>query len=113
MDVAKSLEVAGELRAREADDRAQRLRTAKGPIIRILRRDEQTQGGSPKWWIKVKGNPATFVVTDKEYSDALFLREGDSVSIEYLVDGDPGRPAPGQRVKVESLRCELLDGGVA
>jgi hypothetical protein len=112
-DFAKVGDIVGETRARDAAERAQRLRTANGTIIRILRRDEATQGASPKWWIKIKGQAATFVLTEKEYADAWFLREGDNVTVVFLADGDPGRPEPGQRVKAESMKCDLLDGGVA
>jgi hypothetical protein len=50
-------------------------------------------------------------VTEQEYPDAVFLREGDHVIIDYLADGDPGRPAPGERIKVQSLECPTVDGG--
>jgi len=64
----------------------------------------------PKWWIKIQGNPATFILTIQEYADAGFLREGDHVVVEYLSDANPGRATPGQRIKVERLTCETLDG---
>jgi hypothetical protein len=50
-------------------------------------------------------------LTEQEYPDAVFLREGDHVIIDYVADGDPGRPAPGQRIKVHRLECTTLDAG--
>jgi hypothetical protein len=107
-----------------------RRRTASGVILRILQHDESSRkkpqglraawqgphpaassGSPPRWWIKVKGNPATFIVTEAEYPDVVFLREDDHVTIEYLAHGDPGRPKPGQRIRVERVTCRTLDGG--
>jgi len=59
----------------------------------------------------VKGNPATFIVTEEDYPDVVFLREDDHVTIEYLAHGDLGRPKPGQRIRVERVTCRTLDGG--
>jgi hypothetical protein len=108
-----------------------RRHTVSGTIVRILKRDDPSSKGesrqlraawqaprtavtsepAPKWWIKVRGNPATFIVTAAEYPDIVFLREGDHVVVEYLADGDPGRPKPGERIKIERLTCTTLDGG--
>jgi hypothetical protein len=130
--------LAADLRRRQSgssteaqDPPPDRRRTACGVIVRIVRRDDSSSNAQPRklqaawqtarpagssdsasrWWVKVKGNPATFVVTEKEYPDVVFLREDDHVTVEYLVEGDPGRPTPGQRIKVERVTCRTLDGG--
>jgi len=123
-------------RQRESSDQSpvpepDRRRTANGAIVRTLRRDDASSKGEsrklraawqaprplapsespPKWWIKIKGNPATFIVTESEYPDVAFLREGDHVVVEYLANSEPGRPKPGERIKVERLTCTTLEGG--
>jgi len=105
-DFGKVQEVVEQMLQRDDADRVDRTRTVSGVIIRILSRDSD---GS--WIFKVKCCPATFTITEKEYADACFLRERDLVVVEYLSDGQPGRPAPGQKIKVTKLSCNVLDGG--